>query len=104
VELMMKPIGKKILTGAIAAVCLIGGAGVLHNTSAHAATGTSVVQASNDAVDTPEAGDVTDVAETVDTPEAGDVTDVAGTVDTPEAGDVTDVAEAVDTPDAPSAQ
>jgi hypothetical protein len=50
----MKPIGKKILTGAIAASFLIGGAGLLHNTQANAAnaanvantttTGTTVVQ------------------------------------------------------------
>ncbi|SEC44511.1 hypothetical protein [Paenibacillus sp. GP183] len=44
---MKKPIEKKILTGAIAAAFLIGGAGLLHNTQANAAatpTGTTVVQ------------------------------------------------------------
>jgi hypothetical protein len=47
----MKPIGKKILTGAIAASFLIGGAGLLHNTQANAANsttaGASVVEKSN---------------------------------------------------------
>jgi hypothetical protein len=44
---MMKPIEKKILTGAIAAAFLIGGAGLLHNTQANAAAtpiGAAVVQ------------------------------------------------------------
>jgi hypothetical protein len=44
---MRKPIEKKILTGAIAAAFLIGGAGLLHNTQANAAAtpaGTTVVQ------------------------------------------------------------
>jgi predicted transcriptional regulator len=44
---MMKPIDKKILTGAIAAAFLIGGVGLLHNTQANAAatpTGATVVQ------------------------------------------------------------
>jgi hypothetical protein len=44
----MKSIGKKILTGTIAATFLIGGAGLLHNTQANAATtATSAVQSSN---------------------------------------------------------
>jgi hypothetical protein len=51
VEKKMKPIGKKILTGAIAASFLIGGAGLLHNTQANAANsttaGASVVEKSN---------------------------------------------------------
>jgi hypothetical protein len=48
VEENMKKISKKILTGTIAATFLIGGAGLLHNTQANAATkGTSAVQSSN---------------------------------------------------------
>jgi hypothetical protein len=67
-EICTKPHYFVKMNGAVAAVCLIGGAGLLHNTPAHAATGTSVVQASNNAgVDTQEAGDVTDVAGAVDT-------------------------------------
>jgi uncharacterized protein YidB (DUF937 family) len=47
-EQMMKPVGKKILTGTIAAAFLVGGAGVLHNTQANAAVpAASVVQDSN---------------------------------------------------------
>jgi predicted DNA-binding ribbon-helix-helix protein len=47
---MFKPIEKKILTGAIAAAFLIGGAGLLHNTQANAATtttGAAVVKNTN---------------------------------------------------------
>jgi hypothetical protein len=47
---MIKPIEKKLLTGAIAAAFLIGGAGLLHNTQANAATtttGATVVQNTN---------------------------------------------------------
>jgi hypothetical protein len=47
---MMKPIDKKILTGAIAAAFLIGGAGLIYNTQANAATpppGTTVGQKTN---------------------------------------------------------
>jgi hypothetical protein len=48
VEENMKKVSKKILTGTIAATFLIGGAGLLHNTQANAATtGTSAVQSSN---------------------------------------------------------
>jgi uncharacterized protein YidB (DUF937 family) len=46
-EQMMKPIGKKILTGTITAAFLLGGAGLLHTQANAAIPGTSVVQDSS---------------------------------------------------------
>lgn len=45
----MKPIGKKLMTGTIAAAFLIGGAGALHITQANAATGTSTADSTTKA-------------------------------------------------------